>query len=296
MTDHLRRFHFRDAPVRGHWVRLEKIWQDATAHRDYAAPVRGLLGDMLAVTAMVANDIKHDGAVALQSLGSGPVALSFAECRQQSKLRAIARITEESGEPIDSAMSFRDLIGSGRVAISLISSNNETPYQGLVALEAPDLATNVESYFEVSEQLTTRILLANDGTTLTGCLWQRLPAPDGATDVTLDAEDDAWTTVLAMIETIGTDELAALDIEALLQRVFPTHAIYLDNPKPLAFECTCTAERTASALNAMDASEIETILEEDGAVEVTCEFCGITYRYDALELHSMQSGQTPQIH
>ena len=295
MTDHLRRFHFRDAPVRGHWVRLQRIWLDACANRDYAPPVRNLLGDMLAVTAMVANDIKHDGAVALQSLGHGPVALTFAECRKQSKLRAIARLNEDSTEVIRPDMTFRELIGAGQVAISLISENNET-YQGLVALQAPDLAANVEAYFEASEQLTTRILLANDGTTLTGCLWQRLPTPDGASDVALDQDDEAWTQVLSLIETVQPDELAQLDIEQLLRRVFPTQAIFLDTPKALDFECTCSRQRTAHTLNAMPAAEIESILAEDGVVEVTCEFCGAVYSFDAVALHEFQSGQTPQIH
>jgi molecular chaperone Hsp33 len=60
-------------------------------------------------------------------------------------------------------------------------------------------------------------------------------------------------------------------------------------PRPARFNCDCSSERVANALRMLGRAEIESILEEQGMVGVTCEFCNRRYSFvaaDALALFS----------
>ncbi len=96
--DILHRFSFADLPIRGQWVRLEKALGLTTVQRDYPYALQSLLNEMLAAVAMVADNLKFDGAVALQSRGSGVLRRSLAECRNQGLLRGIMHLDEEQAE------------------------------------------------------------------------------------------------------------------------------------------------------------------------------------------------------
>ncbi|HAO56091.1 MAG TPA: hypothetical protein DCR03_10795 [Gammaproteobacteria bacterium] len=294
MTDELTRFHFHEIPVRGHWIRLSNVWTQALSHKEYPTNVQLMLGEMLAITAMVSNNIKYNGAVSIQSAGKGPIHFSFAECRQETKLRAIAQLNPSEDISLRANMNFREMIGNSKLAISLLPEQG-IPYQGLVEMYAPDLAQNMERYFEKSEQLDTRILLAADKSSITGCLWQRLPSAEGATDLTLDEDQDAWDSVSALVSTISKSELSELSPEQLLVRLFPERSIFLDAPKALEYKCTCSTQRTSQALRTMSSDEINEILKTDKAVQVSCEFCGKTYEFDEHDISKLKKGE-PWVH
>ena len=289
-TDRLHRFHFSTAPVRGHWVRLTNVWHDSCAGRGYDLAVRNVLGDMLAITAMVANNIKHDGAVAFQSVGDGPLAIGFAECRQQTKLRAIARMNEDVELNSMNEKSLQTLIGNGKVALSLIFSNGET-YQGLVAMDSSDLATNVETYFATSEQLSTRIRLSRTTDTVVGCLLQRLPTQPGAPDLVVDHEEEEWQRVIRQFDRLSNDELADSSVADALSKVYSTDTIRLSRPRALQFRCTCSRSRTETALETLERTDLDELLREEGVVRITCEFCGESYDFDRAAVESVLSSR-----
>jgi molecular chaperone Hsp33 len=49
------------------------------------------------------------------------------------------------------------------------------------------------------------------------------------------------------------------------------------------FACTCSQERVSSMLRSLGREEVESILAEQGQVEVGCEFCGAQYRFDPVD-------------
>ncbi len=303
--DTIHRFTFADAPIRGQWVRLSETLDHAFQRRVYPPPARRLLGEMLAAVSLMADGIKFNGAVALQSRGSGPVTTALAECRERSLLRGLVSWDEdlgtgpdagdEGGEPPLSA-----LLGEGRMAITLIPDAVRSPeaasYQGIVGLSDDSLARNLEEYFANSEQLPTRLFIAFDGDAVTGLLLQRLPAADRATDVALDLQDETWREVELLAETLTSDELATLPVTELLRRLFHEHLITLHPARNLQFSCTCSRERAERMLRALPKEEILELLETQGMVDVTCEICGARYEYDAVDAHQVYEPEEPRLH
>ena len=288
--DNLYRFSFTDLPIRGQWVRLQSTLEAAGQYRTYPTQVSELLGQMLATVAMVADNLKFSGAVAMQSQGNGALRRSLAECRDHTNLRGIMHLTDDTSFPRSNHDgSNHDIgawLGQGQLALTLIP-DEETgmqPYQGLVALEKQDLAKCLEDYFARSEQLDTRLHFANgvDARGVTGLLLQRLPNHPDASEADCDAAKDAWETLTALTATVTNAELGELDVETLLHRLFHEYPCVLQTPKTLAYQCTCNSERTDSTLMMLGKDDLGALLKEQGEITVDCEFCGRRYGYDAI--------------
>ena len=288
--DHLYRFSFTNLPIRGQWVRLQSTLEAAGQYRAYPAQVSQLLGQMLATVAMVADNLKFSGAVAMQSQGNGALRRSLAECRNHTNLRGIMHLTDDASFPQSNSNGSNHDIGAwlsrGQLALTLIP-DEETgmqPYQGLVALEKQDLASCLEDYFARSEQLDTRLHFANNtetqGRCVTGLLLQRLPNHPDASEADREAAQDAWETLTALSATVTNTELGELDVQTLLHRLFHEYPCVLQPPKSLSYQCTCNRDRTDSTLMMLGKNDLSTLLLEQGEITVDCEFCGHRYAYD----------------
>ncbi len=299
--DIIHRFSFDAGPVRGQWIRLTNVLTEVSRHRTYPDNVAALLGEMLAAVALVADGIKFEGAVALQSRGSGPLSTVLAECRSQHLLRGLARWGDTPPPP--DTDSLQQLLGDGQLALTLVPEKPErVPYQGMVALTDHHLAGNLERYFLESEQLPTLLRFATDGRSVTGLLLQRLPARDDATEIALDQGDAFWEEISILTSTLTAAELAALPPVQLLSRLYAEHALTLQPHRQLAFRCTCNRVKTRDTLQAFSREELLELLEEDippkgpGEILVTCEICGATERFDSFDVHLMFEPETPRIH
>ncbi len=280
-TDRLRRFLFEDAPLRGQWVRLSKSWLEAREHQHLPAPALALLGESLAAATLVSASLKFTGTLTLQLLGSsGAVSMLVAQATDRHTFRGVAHVTDDAAER---GAGFHDQIDGGRLVVSVEQGAGVAPWQGIVPLDGDSLAGCLAHYFEVSEQLPTVIVLAADAEFAGGLLLQKLPAPSGQGEAAAVSAQDLWEEATALLATLGADELLAVDPELLLRRLFGAHDIRLFEAEPVAFLCRCDRERVAGLLRGLGRAEVESILEEQGAVTVTCEFCQKPYRFDAVD-------------
>ena len=72
-------------------------------------------------------------------------------------------------------------------------------------------------------------------------------------------------------------------MDTILHRLFWEEKVLRFEPAQPRFACTCSRERVASMLHSLGSSEVESILAEQGRVEVGCDFCGAQYRFDAVD-------------
>ena len=153
-------------------------------------------------------------------------------------------------------------------------------YQGIVALDCDTLAGCLEHYFMQSEQLPTRLWLAADAQRSAGLLLQRLPQSQ-------THDSDAWTRISLLADTVTPEEQITLDAEALLFRLFHDEQARVYAPVPIAFGCTCSRKRFATALSRIDPSELRSIVEERGQIDTHCHFCNTHYVFSAADVESL---------
>ncbi len=276
MSEHdtLRRFIFDKLPVHGRHVHLDATWRAALERQDYPAPVRTLLGEAMAAAALLSATLKFEGSITLQIQGTGPVHLLVVQCTNGLNLRGLAHW---SGEVLPA--SFRELVGDGRLAMTIEQTNKTERYQSIVPLEGTTLAASLESYFDRSEQLATRLwLTAGDGCAA-GMLLQMLPGQEG--------DDDAWQHVTILSDTLKQTELAELPAQELLHRLYNEDDVRLFDGAPVAFRCRCSRDRIEGTLRGLGQVEVQSIIAEHGNVGVDCEFCGKHYGFDAVDVESL---------
>ncbi|MBK1644588.1 redox-regulated molecular chaperone Hsp33 [Thiocapsa imhoffii] len=277
-TDRLYRFLFEGLGIRGNLVHLDASWRAVQSTHPYPQPVRDLLGEALAAVTLLSATLKIEGSLILQAQGSGPLRTLVAQANQASQVRGLARW--EGEVPSEGPLSAR--FGSGHLALS-IAQRDGTPYQGIVPLDGPDLTAAIERYFRDSEQLPTRLWLSANASRAAGLLIQHLPSQP------LLAED--WERIAILAATLTTHELTEQRAADLLYRLFNEETVRLFEPEPIAFRCGCSRQRIEDTLKLLGADEVDAILAEEGAVEVTCEFCNRRYRLDVIDAKQLFTGQ-----
>ena len=294
-ADFVQRATIEHAPIRVQFVRLTQTLADCWGLRDYPNPVRHLLAEMMAATALLADDIKFDGTVALQARGAGTLSLALAECAGQSRLRAIARQRSRAKPPAEDADLSALLGAEAAMALSLIGVEGQLS-QAVVSTDGQSISDCIEHYFAQSVQVPTHLKFVTSERAVTGLCIQRLPDPEGVTAVQKDSFETAWRRVLIDFERADTSRWPADGVQDLLKRCFSRHWIRVHSPRPLEFSCSCTAERSARALEAMTLEEALTVIDEDGEVVVTCEFCGRDYTYDEFDVRALHSPGAGSVH
>jgi molecular chaperone Hsp33 len=287
VSDRLLKFLFHGAPVRGELVQLDAAWQRMIQFHDYPAPVIALLGEMTAALALLAANIKFNGALTLQVHGDGPVRLMVVECQPDFRLRATAKIDPDAEIAADATL--RALVnrhGQGRCAITLDPRDRlpgQQPYQGVVSLEGDSIAAALESYMRQSEQLDTRMWLAANGEVAAGLLLQRLPQEGGVAGGA-PVDDDAWPRAQMLAATVTPAELLTVGIDTLMQRLFWQEKLQHAPPATPQFVCNCSRERIGRVLLSMGRDEVDSIVAERGEVEITCDFCNARQVFDAVDV------------
>lgn len=279
--DQFRKFLFEHSQVRGAWVHLTDSYGEILSQTSYPTPVTHLLGESLAASVLMSSTLKFNGTLSLQANGNGPITTLLAECSHDRYIRGIARFAENGSA---SGSTLNELLGEGRMAITITPEQGQR-YQGVVPREADSLAGALEEYFERSEQLATRLFLFADGEQCAGLLIQRLP---GATE----EDDELWERVAHLAATISADEMLGLDSETVLHRLFHEEEVRLFDREPVAFRCTCSRERTLTALQSLGKEECYNILEEQGSIEMDCQFCHAHYQFQRIDIDQLFSGHT----
>ena len=288
--DLLHRFLFERLPVRGHLVRLDASWRAAIEHQAYPEAVTAALGEAMAAAALMAGALKLEGRLSLQFEGKGPVRLILAQCTHRHAIRGVAR-----HDALPEGVSAQGgLFGDGQLAVTIEQAEGGERYQGVVPLVTAQLADCLEQYFERSEQLPSRLMLAATADRAAGILLQRVAMGEAGTATERAEADDAWKRLGLLAATVTPKELFGLPSRQLLRRLFPEDDIRLFEGAPVFFQCTCSRERVAGILQSLGGAEVNALLAERGDVEVRCEFCNRAWRFDAVDVAGLFSPDAPQ--
>lgn len=285
--DNLRRFLLDRSNIRGSWVNLEQAWQTVQERAEYPEGIQQLLGEALAAAALLSATIKHSGSLILQIRGEGDVHLLVAQATPAGDVRGLARWNHVPEVGADLHTCFGD---KAQMVITLESLKNNERYQGIVELKGKNLAEALERYFETSEQLPTRIQLAASTENCAGLLIQQLPEHTDVNDLEEANEEfieEDWVRVSSLIATATADEMLTLDSETLIYRLFHEEEPRVFEYKPMRFYCDCSRERVERTITNLGQEEVNSIIEEQGSISVTCEFCNATYAFDAIDINNL---------
>lgn len=276
--EHVTSFLLPEHHVRGAILRVCAGVPAMVGRREVQPDVRRVLGQLCAAGPLMAAHLKIDGRLALQIQDGAQISLMLVQVEDNLRTRGMAR---ERGEAPSG--SFEELTRGGVFAVTFEPRNGQS-YQALVPLEGDVVAQALEGYFNQSEQLATRFVLASNGDCLAGLMLQRLPEAGQESEA-------GWEHARALIDTVSADELMAQRPAAMLHRLFHADDLALHEPKPMTMACSCSQARISRMLLSLGEQEVNDILKEQGMVTVNCDFCGAVYHYDQAQIQALFSAE-----
>jgi molecular chaperone Hsp33 len=208
--------------------------------------------------------------VTLQVQGSGPVKLLVADCTAELRIRGMAQYERMNGGSINE----RNLLGDGRLSVTLEDVRSGQFYQSLVPLEGETLEQIFEHYLSQSEQTTAFLRLKADAGALCGLLLEKLPQAD-------TRDPDGWNRVTHLASTLQLEETRDVQPYDLLTRVFPEELMRVFRLYAVEYHCPYDEGKVKDMLRGLGRKEVETILAEQGEVVIRNEMCNHEYRFDA---------------
>ena len=272
-TDYVQRFLFENLDIRGRLVCLTGAWQRMLDGRDYPQDVVALLGHTTALNVLLGANQKGAGRVTLQVQGTGPVKLLVADCTAELRIRGMAHYErEEVGQENE-----RELLGDGRLSVTLEDLKGGKFYQSLVPLEGETLEQMFTHYLWQSDQLSAYLRLHADGGAAAGLLLEKLPGAD-------TRDPDGWNRVTHFANTLTLAETRGVQPYDLLTRIFPEELMRVFRLYAVEYHCPYDEDKVKDMLRGLGREEVESILAEQGEVVIRNEMCNHEYRFDAAAI------------
>lgn len=300
-------FQTIQSSVNGRVVRLGQAVDTILTRHDYPEPVSRVLGEALALAAMLGSQLKFDGRLILQTNTDGPLGFIVVNYDTAGTLRGyasfdklrLAALMAVGGKPDVGA-----LLGAGHLALTIDPGGDMDRTQGIVAIDKGTLSDAALEYFRQSEQLPTFIRL-RVARHFAGGVWrwragglmvQHLTAEGGEpiperddgkeSGWVLGADDDNWRRVEILASTVEDHELLdpLLAPERLLYRLFHEEGVRVSPAQVVAMRCRCSREGVGVFLKNFGAAELADMRDSDGSLTVTCEFCVTPYRFSGEDL------------
>jgi molecular chaperone Hsp33 len=279
-------FQIENEPLRGRVARMGGLIDEVLTRHAYPDPVANLLGEACALTALVGASLKFEGRLIVQAQGDGPVSFVVADYDTTGALRGYCSFDADKVAAVSQGFirpGAKALLGEGVFVMTIDQGPEMDRYQGITPIEGETLALCAETYFAQSEQTPTRVRLAvGQLQTDSGFVWRAggLLIQNIAGDAQARGlAEDAWERAQALFETIGEDELIdpTLPAEQLLWRLYHEDGVRMFRPKPLRAFCRCSPERILNLLRSFPPEERVDMVEADGKIRVTCEYCSRVY-------------------
>jgi len=270
-------------------VRLSTSIDTILRQHDYPVAVCQLLAEATAMTAALGTALKFDGVFTLQTRTDGPVQRLVVDVTSDGAVRACAQYEKDK----IAQAGVTGLLGTGQLVFTVDQRASTERYQGVVQLDGEGLAAAFQLYFKQSEQIPTGLITAayqdDTGVWQAACLMiQRMPQEGGLhRDVPDDTSvEDDWHRVMTLMQTCTQSELVdpSLPPEDLLFRLFHEEGVRVYDVLPLRHECRCSSDKIKDILKGMPATEIDAMVQDDGKITVTCQFCNQGYAFDPAAL------------
>lgn len=259
------------------------------------------LGRVLTAAGLMGLMLKNpEDKLTMQFKGDGPAREVLASANGQGQVKGyISNPDVELPLKSNGKLDVGGAIGIGTVTV-IKDLGLKEPYVGRIELVNGEIAEDLTAYFFVSEQQSSSVALGvridRDYTVAAsgGMIIQMLPGADPASVDLLEPLLNQMTPISTLVETVSAESAGKTEeavVSELLARIFADlPAEFAVEPleyREIGWNCDCSEPRLERALMSIGVSDLQTILEEDGQAELTCQFCRKKYRFDKAHLERL---------
>lgn len=286
--DQLVRVIAKDAPIKAMAISGTSLVERARQIHDTWPVATAALGRLLMAASMMGNMLKEqDGSVTLRVKGDGPLGTVLAVSDNMGNVRGYVEnpavdVPRKSHAKLD----VGSAVGPGGTLTVVKDLGLKEPYVGSIQLISGEIAEDIAAYFVESEQIPTAcalgVLISPDQTVRAagGYLIQLLP---GADESVISAIERG----VARVGAVSAQLDRGLGPVELLQDVLSDFQLEMLETSPVEYRCYCSRERVSRALISVGASELKSLIQEQGSTDLTCQFCDKVYHFTREDLGSL---------
>ena len=288
MADTIIRVLAKDAPVKASAISAREMVERARQIHTTLPVATAALGRSLMAASMMGNQLKEErGSVTLRIKGDGPLGGITVVSDSQGNARGYV-LQPHVDLPLKgpAKLDVGSAVGHSGSLTVIKDLNMKEPYVGTVPLVSGEIAEDITSYFAESEQIPTAcalgVLVDVDQSVLCagGYLIQLLP---GASERDISAVERGIQRVGPVTEALR----GGLDAAGLVGAVLSEFELEELSQEPVEYRCYCSRERVSRALVSMGREELQSLIQEQGKAELTCQFCDKVYHYSREELEKL---------
>lgn len=232
----------------------------------------------------LAGMVKENVTVSLQLEGLGPVERVMAYSDRYGKMRGMAKNS--------AVLTKNDVtlgIGKGYLKVSRWHNVQKIHYSATV-LENLSFENNLLNHIHESDQLVSYLSIyihpKSPSLCTRGMFFQALP---GASQEMIDKLQNKISEINLSISEFFEGSLD--EVLQKMQNLLGSKLHLLDKGTP-TFYCGCSLEKIQNVVVALGREEAESILQEQGKIEITCEFCKEVYTLDSEDVHLLFLSRT----
>ena len=245
------------------------------------------LGRVMIVSSMIASTLKsYEDRLTIQIKGDGPLG-NIVVCAN-SALELKGYITNPEVElPLNNEGKLDVSKGIGLGTLTLIKDIGlKDPYVGTCELLTGEIGDDFAYYFNVSEQtpsvVSVGVLIGKEGNVQKAGGYIIQPLPD-CEDKVIDKLESINIKLPAMTELMSEGRTID-DIVVNATGDEQIETLYSGDAK---VKCDCSLERIENTVVALGKEEALKVLEENGKLELTCNFCNSKYNFTKEDIEKL---------
>ena len=261
-----------------------------------------LLGRALTGTGLMGLMLREPGfKVTLQFKGDGPAQQVLCTAGSDGSVKGfIANPLVDIPVKEDGSPDVGGALGIG-VLTCIRDTGMKEPYVGKIDFVTGEIADDMTAYFWISEQQETSVSLGvkldenAEVKAAGGMIIQMLP---DATEECISALEK-WLPDMPKISELAdkvSEDADGRPVESVMEEYLKSAFLGMPDEfqiMPLdtldiGWNCDCSEERLEQVVKSLGAKEINDIIEQDGQAEITCQFCGKSYRFDKDHLEKLK--------
>lgn len=278
MTDYLVRSLTKDGSIRGLAAVTTDLVEEARRRHGAAPTAAAALGRALTGGALLGAGLKTGQRLALKFEGDGPLRKILVEADSNGAVRGYVA---EPGVHLPSRNGKLDVSGGlGRTGFLTVIKDLglKEPYQGIVQLVSGEIAEDLAFYLAESEQVPSALALGvyvePDGrvSAAGGFLIQTLPP----------VHEEILNNLIGRVQGLPavTDLLRqGRSPEDILAAIYGPEPYTILAKNTLAWQCSCSRERTEKALLTLGREELAKLAAADETLTITCQYCRQDYTF-----------------
>ena len=253
-----------------------------------SAVVTAALGRLLTGASLMGSLMQsREDEVTLRVKGDGPIGMLLAVSDGLGNVRGyVQNEIVELPASSEGKLDVGTAVGRNGLLAVVKDLGLKEPYVGQVPLVSGEIAEDITAYYAASEHIPTvcalGVLVDNDLSCKTagGFIIQALP---GATDEELTLIENnikGFKSVTAFFEQDKT----VYDLINLLMAGFEPEIL---DETEVSYLCNCDKARVERALISIGKQDLAELCEQDGQIEMACQFCGKKYVFNKPEIEHM---------